>query len=68
MSCWEFHLSAHGDGRPSHWVWMYRPDGAAVVIAAQRFATYRECLRNALLHGYSARHLQLARDEFDRAG
>ena len=63
MSRWEFHLSTNREGRSPHWFWMYRPEGAAVVIAARRFATYRECLRNALLHGYRARHLHLAQDD-----
>lgn len=52
MPRWEFHLSADETGSAARWVWMYRPDGDDAITSRTTFATYRDCINDALLHGY----------------
>lgn len=54
MSRWEFHLSRDETGTAARWAWMYRVAAGETTTSATTFATYRDCLADALLHGYNA--------------
>lgn len=54
MPRWEFHLSMDDSGTSARWAWMYRLAGGDAVTSKITFATYRDCIADALLHGYRA--------------
>lgn len=54
MARWEFHLSDYDGNGSARWIWLYRGDGIEAVTSQTAFATYRECVADALEHGYDA--------------
>lgn len=68
MPRWEFHLCFDEASNSTRWVWMYRPANGDAITSKTPFTTYGECIRDALLNGYSARGAQRFRGEAVDAG
>lgn len=49
---WEFRLSQDVHRRRSRWAWTCRDAGGRAVCSTATFDTYRECIRDAMRHGY----------------
>ncbi len=54
MARWEFHLSDYDSNGAARWIWLYRGRGIEAVTSKTAFATYCECVADALEHGYDA--------------
>lgn len=67
MPRWEFHLSVDETDTAARWAWMYRLEGGDTITSKRTFATYRDCIGDALLHGYHSGEFRQFREQPLRA-